>query len=158
MIYGALELADKPIWASRTEQLMRVQGLTREDLTDAFEVKTVGAVGHYLTGRRQPSPQQLINLKNKLNTSLGYLFQEVDSPNSDNFSLKLQGAKYLNEALQYLVTAKGISDKEHKALIAIVEKIGAENIVQVQNLIANAEESGEFGPAILSLESFRKSL
>lgn len=48
-------------------------GLTQEDLKGAFGVTTRGAVGHYLTGRRTPTPEQLISLADLLQCSVGWL-------------------------------------------------------------------------------------
>ena len=48
-------------------------GLKQADLTDALGVKTRGAVGHYLAGRREPSIEQLAALAAKLQISLGDL-------------------------------------------------------------------------------------
>ena len=52
---------------------MKEKGLKQDDLIPVFGVKTRGAVGHYLTGRREPNGDQLKALADKLNHSLDWL-------------------------------------------------------------------------------------
>lgn len=48
-------------------------GLNQADLIAPLGVKTRGAVGHYLTGRREPSAAQLLAMASVLQVSLDYL-------------------------------------------------------------------------------------
>ncbi|BBL75984.1 hypothetical protein MishRS11D_30820 [Methylomagnum ishizawai] len=52
---------------------MEELGITQEDLVPLLGVKTRGAVGHYLTGRRDPSVAQLKALSKTLKMSLDIL-------------------------------------------------------------------------------------
>ncbi len=62
-------------WTDRVRQLMTDQKKTQEDLRVVFGVRTRGAVGHYLTGRRTPSPTQLVDLSKELGCSLDWLLK-----------------------------------------------------------------------------------
>ena len=66
----------KPVWATIAAERMGALKLTQDDLLDAFEVKTRGAVGHYFTGRREPSIKQLQNLAKKLDLNISTLLGE----------------------------------------------------------------------------------
>lgn len=54
-------------WQDRAKARMKQLGITQEDLIDIFGVTTRGAVGHYLSGRRQPSIEQIGALSERLN-------------------------------------------------------------------------------------------
>jgi transcriptional regulator with XRE-family HTH domain len=60
-------------WYDRCKALMKAQEITQEDLKSVFRVKTRGAVGHYLPGRRQPSAEQLFAVARRLGTTTEYL-------------------------------------------------------------------------------------
>ena len=55
---------------------MSKKGIKQKDLLKVFEVETRGAVGHYLTGRREPSVNQLQNFADFLGMKLEELIQE----------------------------------------------------------------------------------
>ena len=62
-------------------------GLVQEDLCQPLQVKSRSAVGHYLSGRRQLTPTQLLALAHTLRCSLDWLMtgiglDEVDRPES----------------------------------------------------------------------------
>lgn len=63
---------------------MRELGLRQEDLITVFGVTTRGAIGHYLSGRRQPSPAQLVALSEHLDCSLDWLMKGVNSEPAQN--------------------------------------------------------------------------
>lgn len=46
-------------WLIRASARLRALGVTQQDLVQPLKVRTRGAVGHYLTGRREMSPEQL---------------------------------------------------------------------------------------------------
>jgi SOS-response transcriptional repressor LexA len=72
-------------WQERTKERMRDQGLTQDDLRETLEVRTRGAVGHYLSGRRTPTHEQLLRLSKKLGCSISYLLEGEDLlPNQSN--------------------------------------------------------------------------
>jgi len=64
---------------------MRERGLRQADLLDIFGVETRGAVGHYLTGRREPNVHQLLKLAHALGITLSELVG--DAPVSDDAEL-----------------------------------------------------------------------
>lgn len=67
----------KPRWAIVAEGLMRDQGVTQEDLVETFQVTTRGAVGHYMSGRREPSIEQIARLAKKFGVSVSQLIGEL---------------------------------------------------------------------------------
>lgn len=67
-------------WYEKAKRLMTDKHIKQHDLIEVFEVKTRGAVGHYLSGRRQPSPHQMKALADKLGCGLDELM------NSDEVS------------------------------------------------------------------------
>lgn len=62
-------------WHARAKRRMQDLGVTQMDLLSVFDVTTRGAVGHYLNGRRDPSPSVLTNLADKLDMSLDELLR-----------------------------------------------------------------------------------
>lgn len=60
-------------WFDRVRALMRERKVTQEDLKEPLGVGTRGAVGHYLSGRREPSLEQLEALAAYLKTDLGWM-------------------------------------------------------------------------------------
>lgn len=60
-------------WYDRAKARMSELGLNQADLMGPLGVRTRGAVGHYLTGRREPSPAQLLTLASILQVSMDYL-------------------------------------------------------------------------------------
>lgn len=57
-------------WFERAKERMQEIGVTQESLKDILGVETRGAVGHYLSGRRDPTPAQLSALAKKLRMSM----------------------------------------------------------------------------------------
>lgn len=68
------------MWHEVAKQLVQAQGLSQVDLMPVFSVNTAGAVGHYLNGRRQPTPQQLKRLADYLNVQIDDFFVARDAP------------------------------------------------------------------------------
>lgn len=64
----------KPAWALRAEARMRDLGLKQDDLKAVLSVSTRGAVGHYLSGRRELKLEQMLALKDRLGMSMDALF------------------------------------------------------------------------------------
>ena len=69
--------AKKPAWAVVATRKMKAEKITQDDLVSVFDVKTRGAVGHYFTGRREPSLKQLKNLAEKLGMTIGELTDDT---------------------------------------------------------------------------------
>lgn len=68
---------DSEPWYERAKRRMKQMGITQDDLKAPLSVETRGAVGHYLTGRRDPTPDQLAALAKALKISLDELLLET---------------------------------------------------------------------------------
>ncbi|MGR9117667.1 MAG: helix-turn-helix domain-containing protein [Gammaproteobacteria bacterium] len=55
---------------------MKLKRIRQEDLLEVFGVTTRGAVGHYLTGRRQPTPDQIKALAAHLGCTIDDLLSD----------------------------------------------------------------------------------
>jgi len=60
-------------WIDRAKGAMRDKGITQQDLVTVLKVGTRGAVGHYFTGRSEPSLDQFESLAKHLGVSLAWL-------------------------------------------------------------------------------------
>ena len=67
----------EPRWATIAKSLMKSQGLVQEDLKEAFGVNTRGGIGHYLSGRREPSIEQIMRLSKRLGVTTSELVGEI---------------------------------------------------------------------------------
>lgn len=56
-------------WMDRARRRMHELGIRQDDLIRPLGVKTRGAVGHYLSGRRKPDPDQVVALARWLRMS-----------------------------------------------------------------------------------------
>lgn len=63
-------------WYEKAKRLMDQQNIKQDDLIIVMDVKTRGAVGHYLSGRRQPTLDQFIALTKKLRCTPNELLLE----------------------------------------------------------------------------------
>ena len=61
-------------WWDVATRRMKDLGLKQEDFIEPLVVKTRGAVGHYFTGRRTPTPAQFKTIADKLDMSMDQLF------------------------------------------------------------------------------------
>ena len=59
---------------------MRDQGVTQEELVPILGVKTRGAVGHYLSGRRNMRPEQFYTLLKRLGVEAKDVFEPSTFP------------------------------------------------------------------------------
>lgn len=66
-------------WQDRTRLLMKKKGVTQEALTQVLCVSTRGAVGHYLSGRREPSISQLRSLADFFKVDFSWLVSGNDT-------------------------------------------------------------------------------
>ncbi len=67
-------------WFDRAKVRMAAVGVTQEQLMPLFGVTTRGAVGHYLSGRRDPSSTVLVKLADRLSMSLDELLRGQSQP------------------------------------------------------------------------------
>ena len=72
-------------WQDRVRSVMKEQGITQDALTYVLGVSTRGAVGHYLSGRREPSAAQLQSLAKFLKVNLNWLLTGEGSRNFNIF-------------------------------------------------------------------------
>lgn len=63
-------------WHTSAKALVKNLGYTQTDLIPVLQVNTVAAVGHYLNGRRQPSPKQLKMLADFLGVTVDSFFAQ----------------------------------------------------------------------------------
>lgn len=62
-------------WYDRAKKRMRELEITQLDLLKVFGVETRGAIGHYLSGRRDPAPTVFPALADTLSMSLDELLR-----------------------------------------------------------------------------------
>jgi transcriptional regulator with XRE-family HTH domain len=96
-------------WRQRTKAKMQALAVTQDDLKDVFDVTTRGAVGHYLSGRRTPSPEQLIALGRRLSMSMDELL--LGAPASQPPRLNTERLSALIEAILIPVSKKDVPIK-----------------------------------------------
>ena len=78
-------------WTGRARAQMRARGVSQQDLSRLLDC-TRGAVGHYLSGRRHPSLEQMETIAKVLGVDLLWLLRGdppggvADSPGADSYS------------------------------------------------------------------------
>ena len=78
-------------WTGRARAQMRARGVSQQDLSRLLEC-TRGAVGHYLSGRRHPSLEQMEIIARELGVDLLWLLRGdppggvADSPGGDSYA------------------------------------------------------------------------
>ncbi len=92
-----------PVWANIARALMKEQGVTQDELKSTFQVKSRGSVGHYLSGRREPSINQLMRLARYLGITTSQLIGEVGMDESDQIQEFSQLIKSLGQEERDLV-------------------------------------------------------
>ena len=122
-------------WLVRLNNAVKAAGMTQEDLTEALGVTTRGAVGHYLSDRRQMSvpqfealcaaigytPNQILGIDN-------YTMNHTPSPITDEHTSRLrhqyrQRIQHCDEALMQLRTEnrslkhQGAPDEERQRVV-----------------------------------------
>lgn len=73
-------------WQDRVRSVMKEKRVTQDSLTDVLGVSTRGAVGHYLSGRREPSASQLKVLAQFLDVDIDWLLTGK-GPKKKNFNV-----------------------------------------------------------------------
>ena len=66
-------------WITKAKLIMKQRGITQQDLVPVMGKTTRGAIGHYFTGRSEPSLEQLKNLAKFLGVSVNYLIGDEES-------------------------------------------------------------------------------
>jgi transcriptional regulator with XRE-family HTH domain len=67
------------IWVEKAKRIMKERKITQIDITHVMGKNTRGAVGHYFTGRSNPTIDQLDNLANYLSVPVGWLVSKDDT-------------------------------------------------------------------------------
>lgn len=83
-------------WQDRVRSVMREKGVTQDRLTSVLGVSTRGAVGHYLSGRREPSAAQLKALAEFLDVDIDWLLTG-EGPKKKNFDIFASVIKIIAE-------------------------------------------------------------
>jgi len=73
-------------WIVQAKKIMRDRGITQEDIASAMGKSTRGAVGHYFTGRSQPTLNQLKSLAKYLDITLAELV-DPEGVNNNPFNI-----------------------------------------------------------------------
>jgi len=73
-------------WIVQAKKIMRDKGITQKDIASAMGKSTRGAVGHYFTGRSQPTLVQLKSLAKYLGITLAELV-DPEGVNSNPFNI-----------------------------------------------------------------------
>ncbi|MFT7338140.1 MAG: phage repressor protein C with HTH and peptisase S24 domain [Marinobacter maritimus] len=90
-------------WFDRVRTLMRDRKVTQEDLKKPLGVGTRGAVGHYLSGRREPSLDQLESLASYFKTDLGWMISGEPSKSPyQAYAEYLVGNENLGDELEFI--------------------------------------------------------
>ena len=78
-------------WIEIARKRMTDMGISQDDLCEVLGVKTRGAVGHYLNGRREPTLAQLRALAKKLGMGLAEMLE------GDGYAMPAAKALEVNE-------------------------------------------------------------
>jgi transcriptional regulator with XRE-family HTH domain len=81
-------------WYIKAEQLLRQKGMTIKSLSDKLGL-TPSAVGHYLSGRRDPKPRMLQRIAEELSVSIAELVE--DDPTFARDDLERYALKLLRD-------------------------------------------------------------
>ena len=102
-------------WYKRARELMKDLGISQDDVADYMKI-TRPAVGHWLSGRREPNIENIIRLSEMLRTSTDYLLKgKKSSLDMDDIDRKVIGL--MDE----------LSPTQIARLIEAMEKLVAEN-------------------------------
>jgi len=102
-----------PQWSVRAKAIMAAQGVTQDDLKETFGVGTRGSVGHYLSGRREPSIEQIMRLSKRLGVTTSELVGEMP----------LADSRYTKELSQLL---QAVGEENLPVLVAMIRAAAAE--------------------------------
>jgi transcriptional regulator with XRE-family HTH domain len=119
-------------WYDKAKRLMADKKIRQEDLLGIFGVTTRGAVGHYLTGRRQPNPSQMKALADKLGCGLDELLSDREPD-----PLQLQINKIIRAAEKAMTTAtNNLTDEERLSVYRAAFAAGLDMNVTEKQLTA----------------------
>ena len=116
-------------WITKAKVLMRQRGITQQDLVPVMGKTTRGAIGHYFTGRSEPSIEQLKSLAKFLGVSITYLIDNEESAAVD---------KQLLEKCVSIV--EEVAGEQH---IQLTAQQTAKIVAYLYQASVDANESGE---------------
>tara|TARA_B110000008_G_C16621121_1_gene424532 strand:- start:217 stop:603 length:387 start_codon:yes stop_codon:yes gene_type:complete len=108
-------------WIKEAKRLMKKQGLTQKDVASSMGKTTGGAVGHYFTGRSQPTVNQVKNLAKKLGVSFSKLVEGHDTVDEEMLEMCLQ---YIEAA--ELESDLNLSEKQKAKMVTYLYKLAKE--------------------------------
>jgi transcriptional regulator with XRE-family HTH domain len=108
-------------WIKRAKKLMKDQGLTQKDVASSMGKTTGGAVGHYFTGRSQPTVNQVKSLAKKLGVSFSKLVEGHDTVDEEMLDLCLQLVE-----IAELETDINLSAKQSAKMVTYLYKLARE--------------------------------
>lgn len=115
-------------WYDYAKIIMKNKRITQEELMPCLNVTTRGAVGHYLSGRREPSVEQLINLSKKFNCSLdellnGGLKETVVKEEKAGYAVKLagDGVELSKEAIEFAKSFDTLCTEQKAAISSVTQ-------------------------------------
>lgn len=147
-------------WYDRAKGRMADKGLTQADLEQALGVSR-GAVSHYLTGKRDPSPDQLVSLARKLELSLDSLLLGSDTPavtsqpERPDYEKISSAVTVLREYVEItgsspeLITDSIALQIAYEVVDEYGEPVSAENVLSLTKILGKkirGESDGEQGP------------
>lgn len=125
-------------WQDRAKAELDKKNLTHDDLITDLGVTTRGAIGHYLSGRRQLDPDQFAALSKKLNLTMDELYYGTSL---DNTKIKEATGHYDQSNFIYEIAERyKIKDVKHLEIIEKLLKSGKykslqDDLTSAKNLI-----------------------
>ena len=105
-------------WITRAKEVMKKKKLTQEDVAKAMGKTTRGAVGHYFTGRSQPTIKQVIELAEYLKVPFSWLVDGDTQIDEEILEICLQLVEQAEEE-----TELKISDKQKAKMVTYLYKL-----------------------------------
>ena len=119
-------------WNEKAKRLMKIKKIRQEDLIKVLGVQTRGAVGHYLSGRRQPSPAQMKALADKLGCTLDELMF-----NGETDIMQLKVSKIIRAAEKAMATSTHeFTEEERMSVYRVAFAAGLDMAVTDEQLDA----------------------
>jgi transcriptional regulator with XRE-family HTH domain len=132
-------------WIKRAKHLMAEQGVTQLDIIPIMNVKSRGAVSHYLTGRNKPTLEALTKLAKYLNVTPQYLLYGGEKNTEVNGVLLTQCSKVVREL--NADNNLGLSEEQQVQLVIFIynqsqkeegiEILSDKQIIDTANLLLN---------------------
>lgn len=102
-------------WYERAKRRMKALKVSQDDLKTPLGVKTRGAVSHYLTGRNDPSPDQLLVMARALKTTVSGLLGEEPMH-------QVVERSDAHMAIEMAVVLRGLPDSARRRIAAQIQR------------------------------------